>query len=209
MSWCSDTPQRIRWFACLQDCLLTLTCHLAHMLELLSRGRRVCRQSDTSWQGPRLGMSSWRVKVKKKNVTQCIPWKFQWMWARKMGRERLSGDWVCTWFPRPLSSTQYTWRLLRRCKYQHWKQVLVLRALYQPTWFPVPEQTKSVCATTIDKRVKHEWFVSVLGNVHDAFSEKKKLRVDLVLHTVPEESLHSGCRATPLVHRVGCTSPTV
>ena len=26
--WCS-TPQRIRRFACLQDCLLTLTCHLA------------------------------------------------------------------------------------------------------------------------------------------------------------------------------------
>ena len=31
MSWCSGapTPQRIRRFACLQDCLLTLTCHLA------------------------------------------------------------------------------------------------------------------------------------------------------------------------------------
>jgi hypothetical protein len=25
------TPQRMRRFACLQDCLLTLTCHLAYM----------------------------------------------------------------------------------------------------------------------------------------------------------------------------------
>ena len=28
-SWCSDA-QRMRRFPCLQDCLLTLTCHLAH-----------------------------------------------------------------------------------------------------------------------------------------------------------------------------------
>ena len=28
----APTPQRIRRFACLQDCLLTLTCHLAYAI---------------------------------------------------------------------------------------------------------------------------------------------------------------------------------
>ena len=33
ISLCSNAQDRMRRFACLQDCLLTLTCHLANVLD--------------------------------------------------------------------------------------------------------------------------------------------------------------------------------
>ncbi len=41
ISLCSNAQDRMRWFACLQDCLLTLTCHLATSSSSLSLSMRV------------------------------------------------------------------------------------------------------------------------------------------------------------------------